>query len=363
MDYPFQSIQLNDREIPISKIIADQVDSQNDFEFHTLEFIRDWYNGRNEFLLTTSGSTGEPKAISITRAQMIASAVATAQALSLQTGRVALVCLDTRFIAGKMMLVRCFMSGLFIHAITPSANPLYNFTWGNNIHFVALVPYQLHTILNSRENAKLNSVDNIIVGGAPLAATDVSRLLPYSCRVFLTYGMTETISHIALKRISPVADDFYKTLPKVTLETDDRACLIIHCPYIRDKVITNDIVRLIDSTTFIWLGRFDNVINSGGIKLHPEILEEEFEPVLRPLIHGRFVISSVPEPALGENLVLVLEQRALDDHQKGAILSGLSNVLPRFKVPKHIYAVDYLPETENGKINRRQLKNLLSRRL
>jgi o-succinylbenzoate---CoA ligase len=364
MDYPFQSIQLNDREIPISAIVSGHVKALNDFEFHTLEFIRDWYNGREKFLLTTSGSTGEPKPISITRTQMIASAVATANALSLQGGGEALICLDTRYIAGKMMLVRCFISGLHIRAVTPTANPLWNVGWGKNIHFVALVPYQLHAILESEERTKLDSIENIIVGGAPLTSGDLDRLSSYSCNVFLTYGMTETISHIALKRLNPkVADAFYKTLPGITVETDDRECLIIDCPYIRDKVVTNDIVRLIDSSTFMWLGRFDNVINSGGIKIHPEKLEDEIGPIIKGLnLHARFLISSVPDLGLGERLVLILETDRLEDSQKSKIIEELAKLLPRFKVPKDIYTVVSLPETENGKINRRQLKNLLSKR-
>jgi O-succinylbenzoic acid--CoA ligase len=362
VDYPFESIELNGREIALSDIARSNIISRNPFEKTTLEFIGQWLNGEQEFYLTTSGSTGSPKPMTILRQQMEQSAVATEKALSLRRGSHALVCLDTNFIAGKMMLVRCFTSGLYVRAVTPSANPLANINWGNQVHFVAFVPYQLHAILHSPEAAFLNQLENIIIGGAPLAADMQKELQSFRCKAFLTYGMTETISHIALKRLNgEEASSLFRTLPGVFVDIDDRSCLIIHCPYISAKVVTNDIVRLIDQTTFDWVGRFDNVINSGGLKISPEELERQIEEVSGLDLHRKAVISAIPDRALGEKLVLVCEGGPLKSGQKNRIIDLLSQELPKFSVPKDIICLSSFPLTRTGKVNRIEIAKLISR--
>jgi O-succinylbenzoic acid--CoA ligase len=367
MDYPFQSIHLNEREIPLSEIVSDTVVPGNDFERHTLCFIRDWLSGRQDFPIQTSGSTGTPKQIVITRDQMIASATATAQALSLRKGDNALICLDTRFIAGQMMLVRCFNTGMSIRAVTPSANPLADESRRRFIDFVALVPYQVHSIMRTEGASVMESIRNVIVGGSALSEEDEDELrsVSSSCGIYVTYGMTETISHIALRRVNGLAKSLlYKALPGIRLETDHRSCLIVDCPYISAKVVTNDVVRLVDATTFGWLGRFDNVINSGGIKVHPEAVEKEIEPHLRRCnLHGRFVISAVSDPVWGEKVVLVIEGDPLASQVEEEVLRNLQAQMARFSAPKSIYTMRLLPVTESGKINRREIIGMLSKQL
>jgi o-succinylbenzoate---CoA ligase len=364
MDYPFQSIQLNNRMIDLGAIIAGTAWAEDEFEKNTISFIREWCNGRDEFVLTTSGSTGTPKPITITREQMEWSANATARALSLKKGMSSLVCLDTRFIAGQMMLVRCLTVGLEIHAITPSANPLQEYKWGKKIHFVAFVPYQLQTILRSQCAHLLNSIDTIIVGGSPLSSDDEDLLQGYSCSIYLTYGMTETISHVALRRVNgKERSPYFRTLQGISLETDNRSCVIIHCPYIGAKVVTNDIVHLVNQTTFGWVGRYDNVINSGAIKIQPEQVEKSIEPLLKGLnIHGRIAVSSLADAVFGEKAVLVIEGTELDETQKSEIIAAVRGVVQKFEVPKEVLTIVSFPETETGKLNRRELRDLISKR-
>jgi o-succinylbenzoate---CoA ligase len=365
MDYPFQSIHLNNRAINIEDILAGNASGEDEFEKNTISFIRDWCRGREEFVLTTSGSTGNPKSITITRRQMEWSAKATAQALPLKKGMSSLVCLDTRYIAGQMMLVRSLCVGLQIHAVTPSANPFEEHKWGKKIDFVAFVPYQLHTILRSVYAPQLNSIETIIVGGSPLSADDEELLQTYSCRVYLTYGMTETISHIALKAINGQNRSLYfHTLPGISIRTDDRSCLIIKCPYISDEVVTNDIVNVVNQTTFDWVGRYDNVINSGGVKIHPEKVEKLISLVFKRLnLHGRFAVSSIPDPVLGEKAVIVTEAMEVDDTMKNEIVTALRGLLQKFELPKEILMVPSFPETDTGKLNRHELRKALDKRL
>lgn len=365
MEYSYSSILLNDRELRISQIISGNVEPHDEFETSTLRFIRDWIGGRREIEIHTSGSTGTPKKITITREQMMASATATQRALSLKKGDTALVCLDTRYIAGQMMLVRCFTTGMAIRAITPSANPLQHLPDDDEIDFASFVPYQLHSILRSNSASRLDEIPTIIVGGAPLSVEDEELLQQFGCRVYVTYGMTETVSHVALRQVNgPEKSKYYRALPGIDLEVDGRSCLIVDCPYISAKLTTNDVVNLIDRTTFEWLGRFDNVINSGGIKVYPEVLENELEPLIRGMnLANRFVVSSVADPGFGEKVVLVLEERSPGAIDKVRILSDLQGLFPKYGAPKALLTEFPFPETPNGKVDRQELKKRISKRL
>jgi o-succinylbenzoate---CoA ligase len=188
------------------------------------------------------------------------------------------------------------------------------------------------------------------------------KLQSFRCRAFLTYGMTETISHIALKQINgSEASPFFRILPGVSIGIDDRSCLIIKCPYISDKVVTNDIVRLIDQSTFDWIGRIDNVINSGGVKISPEELERQIEQISGLNLHRKVVITAIPDVRLGERLVLLLEGEELESGEKNRIIDLLSEKLPKFKVPKDIFSIQSFPVTASGKVNRPEITKLISK--
>lgn len=364
MDYPYSSIKINSREVSLNHIVEEKEVPLTSFEKKTFEFIRLWLTGHEKFTLHTSGSTGAPKPIQINRAQMIASALLTQQALGLKREDHALVCLDTSYIAGQMMLVRCFSIGMYIIATEPRSNPLDNLT-DPKINFVALVPYQVYHILQSPYKSKLNQIDIVIVGGAVLNLALKERLNELTNACYATFGMTETISHIALQRLNgPLASNIFYTLPGVKISKDERECLVISAPYLNEKQITNDLVEIFNTTSFSWLGRFDNVINSGGVKVSPEKIEQTVEKIFSELnFDYRFVITSIPDLSLNEKIVLVIEGFERDTELEKMMFERFSERLPPFHIPKKILYQATLPETNTGKLNRVEIKQILNKLL
>ncbi len=348
-----QKINLNEVDFSIESLpTEEQLNRLTPFEQSTLKFCNEWESGKREFILTTSGSTGTPKEISITREQMSKSAHATIQTLGLLAGMSALICLDTKFIAGKMMLVRCLAGNLTMIAVEPSSNPFEKLDEDVTIDFVALIPYQLHTILHSAQRNRFNKIKKAIIGGGALEASLVKKLNEFTCEFYATYGMTETVSHIALQRLNGLnADKSFKTLPNVSIAQDERDCLIIEADFIKNKrVITNDIVELCSANEFRWLGRWDNVINSGGIKIFPEEVEKEISNVLNEHQYtNRFFVAGLPDEKLGNKLVLVVEGTI-----PNSIIETLKAKLPRYKNPKMVCAIEKFIETPTGKINRKE---------
>jgi len=352
--YPFDSIQMNGREVLIEDILAGKAISQTEFELATFSFIHDWLHGTETFGQLTSGSTGDAKEIRLTRDQMITSAEMTQRALHLQAGWHCLLCVNPSFIAGKMMIVRSFVTGMKLFAAEPVANPFLKIASGLPIQFAALVPYQLHTIVRSDSANILNTISSIIVGGASVDSETSEKLQEYTCRIYGTYGMTETISHVALMALNgPHLTDFYKILPGITISQDERSCLIIHGDHLPGgKVITNDLVDINGKNTFRWLGRWDNVINTGGIKVIPEKLEGEIEKIIHKIgITNKFMVSSLPDLKLGNKIILLLEQEVSD-----ALLERLKEQMRRniskHEVPKEVLSGIPFILTTNGKINR-----------
>lgn len=335
-----------------------------------LSFCREWLQGKEFFQLQTSGSTGSPKTIQLARWQMQASASMTAQALQLQKDDTALVCLNTAYIGGKMMLVRGLEIGMSLLVTEPSANPFQNLTimdksfqFGQytfqNLDFTALVPLQLLTILKEEKN-KLDNFHQlkIIVGGAPVnsALENLVQMIPNP--VYATYGMTETVSHIALRRLNGKEQSlYYQVLPQTKIGQDHRECLTIISPVTNfEQIITNDKVKLIDEYTFEWIGRVDNVINSGGFKIQIEKVEREIDKALTfSQVFRRFVAIGLPDNKLGEALVLVIEGIPLNQETENHIYNLLKANLNKYEVPKKIVYVDSFPETPTAKIDRKRL--------
>lgn len=354
MKYPYSSIVINGREASLQNILDNGEAAQNDFEKTTFDFIRRWLSDQDEFTLRTSGSTGPSKKITVTRGQMTASARATEKALELQPGSSALICLDTNYIAGQMMLVRSLITGMRIVAVTPSSNPFQPVDRDTTIDFAALVPYQVQAVLQSAERDRFNTTRTIIIGGAALDMETAVQLLPYRTRFFATYGMTETLSHIALQPLNGSdASPFFRALPGIAIRRDDRGCLVIEASYLPDRVVTNDLVELEDADNFKWLGRFDNIINSGGVKIIPERVESEVEKALQRLnIHCRSFITSLPDLQLGEKVILVLEGMVLSENDQKGLYITLQKTLTRYEVPREVIVVKSFDMTETGKLNR-----------
>ncbi len=298
-------------------------------------FLLDWLDN-NDFIITkTSGTTGKPKEIKIMKQAMVYSALATGDFFKLKPGNIALHCLPCQYIAGKMMLVRAIILGLEITLVNPKGNLFQNDS--NCYDFVAMVPLQVE---NSLED--LHQIKKLIIGGAKPSRKLVELLKSQTTtEVFETYGMTETITHIAAKNIQ---DDLFKVLPNISISKDERDCLVIKAPRITsEKIVTNDIIEISGDNNFKWLGRIDNVINSGGVKLFPEQIEKKLEAV----ISERFFITSEEDEKLGNKAVLVIESKS------EAIENLNFDCLDKYEKPKKIYLVSEFVETETGKVNRR----------
>jgi O-succinylbenzoic acid--CoA ligase len=318
-----------------------------DFEVSIGKFIMKWFDDRDDISVRTSGSTGKSKKIKITKEHMVNSALATGAYFNLGEKTSALLCLSANYIGGRMMLVRAMVLGWDLHIVAPEKDALTQYD--NDYDFVAMVPYQLYHSLPA-----LNKVKKLIVGGGPVNKELDDLVQDIPTEIFATYGMTETISHIAVRRVNGIKKtDVYEALPNVRFTVDDRECLTIYAPDIDEEVIiTNDLVELISPTEFRWLGRYDNVINSGGYKINPEKVEAK----LAPYIGLPFIIASEKDPELGERLILILEndeKHAVPNYSKAfAALEG-------YERPKKIYTVTKFPFTDTEKIKRADVIQLL----
>jgi len=311
------------------------------FEKAIGSFLSDWVSDAATLAVQTSGSTGEPKTIVLKKEQMINSAKATGEYFDLQPKQKALLCLPSTGIAGKMMLVRAMVLGLHLDYVEPSSKPLPN---NKSYDFVAMVPLQVENSLDQLVNVK-----KLIIGGAPIASNLRVELKKQSVEVYETYGMTETITHIAVKKITE-GSNYFETLLNVSLKQDERGCLVIDAPKISDeRIITNDLVELISENQFTWLGRYDSIINSGGIKLVPETIEEK----LSSIIKSRFFVAGIPDETFGQKLVLVVEG---DPDEAQELRRSIKNIktLSKYEVPKEVYFVNSFSETATKKINRQK---------
>jgi O-succinylbenzoic acid--CoA ligase len=298
------------------------------------EFFLDWFDKKDYIEMTTSGTTGLPKLVRLKKQAMIQSALATGDFFDLKPGDKALLCLPTQFIAGKMMLVRSLILGLELDVVSPSLHPLELNT--TIYDFVAMVPLQVQNSI-----AGLSKVSKLIIGGAKLDSALEEKLLPLKTEIYETYGMTETITHIAAKRLG---DSVFSILPNVKISQDDRQCLVINVATISDEpIVTNDLVELLNEQQFKFLGRIDNVINSGGVKLIPEQIEAK----LIGKINSRFFVTGLPDTTLGEKLVLVIEGEKQDFEP------DFFDVLGKYEKPKEIVFVSKFKENENGKLLRK----------
>jgi O-succinylbenzoic acid--CoA ligase len=310
----------------------------------TGNFLIDWLNDNDYIEVKTSGSTGKPKLIKLKKQAMVNSAIATGDFFGLEPGNTAIDCLPSHYIAGKMMLVRAMILGLEIDFVEPSAHPIFDYE--KKYDFCAMIPLQLKHTLKYTYNIK-----TIIVGGSKVTQPLLERIKTCNSRFFETYGMTETVTHVAVRQLpSKVSkgEKFFSAIPNVSFSQDERQCLVINAPnLLGEPLVTNDMVDLKSETSFKLLGRYDNVINSGGIKLFPELIEDK----LQPAIDERFIVAGEEDETLGERLVLIIENPR-DSADSIANRIRYIKGLTKFEVPKHIYITDKFVETVNGKIQR-----------
>lgn len=307
-------------------------------------FIEEWMSDSPVVCANTSGSTGVPKRIMLPKTDMIVSATATCRHFGIGPSSVLHLPLSTDYIAGKMMVVRAFVSGATLIVERPSSRPLSLLPLGReNIALTAVVPSQVDGLL---ESMYADRVRHVIVGGGALSADLERRLRECAAMCWATYGMTETCSHVALRNITS-GQDTYTALPGIMFETDSRGCLEINAPgYSFGRLVTNDMVELLSESEFIWLGRYDNVINSGGIKLHPEEMEKRLEGC----VASSFYIVGRPSERWGEEAVIVMENAT--DSECVAIMECARKAFDRRSVPKAVINVTRFIYASNGKIKR-----------
>ncbi|MCF2501762.1 AMP-binding protein [Dyadobacter sp. CY107] len=320
------------------------------------DFMQSWLNGQQTFTLQTSGSTGDPKPIEVQRRQLVSSAQMTGKALDLGKETRALVCLNVNYIAGLMMLVRGMELDWEMTIIEPSANPLLDVAENAVFDFAALVPLQLLAILdNSNTEDQVSRLGKILLGGAPVNVSLQRKIEALNIPVFQSYGMTETVSHIALRRLNGknFSED-YHFLPNIDFGTDERGCLQISGPVTNGEIVqTNDLVE-ISGNTFKWIGRADNVINSGGVKIVLDKIDASVGEVFYDLkITNAFFNWSVPDEKLGQKLVLIIEGPASVLGADG-IIPEIRKRLSAYETPKHVYFVQHFSKTTTDKVDKRR---------
>ena len=272
------------------------------------EFLEEWNNPSPYVHVQTSGSTGTPKPMLVEKQRMLNSARITCDFLGLREGDTALLCMSLDYIAGKMMVVRSIERGLKLISVEPSGHPLS--TPHSPLDFAAMVPMQVYNSLQvPEEKERLMRIRHLIIGGGAIDDALASALKTFPNHVWSTYGMTETLSHIALRRLNgPEASEWYTPFPSVKLSLNENHCLVIDAPLVcPSRLVTNDIAELSSGTVpnikFRILGRKDNVICSGGIKIQIETVERQ----LRPHLQAPFLITKRPDAKFGEVVVLLTE--------------------------------------------------------
>ena len=323
------------------------------------QFVSDWLKTKQIFSQKTSGSTGTPKNIQIPRTSIIASAERTIAYLNIPEQATALVCLNLAYVGGKMMLARGLSFGWKMTITAANADLVQELSKEVHFDFCAMVPAQVESLVASIEGRSLlERIRCIIIGGAAVSANLQEKLKGLSTQFYSTYGMTETVSHIALRPLNgPNASEQFEVLPGIATRLDERGCLSIKADVTQDQwVVTNDLVEFSSDRHFSFLGRADNVINSGGIKVQIEALEHLILQSTA-LQDSQFAITSLPDQRLGEQIVLVVVKGAqLTDNK----FSQLALLLPKYQAPKRQILVDAIPITYTGKKDRARIKSLVA---
>ncbi len=344
-----ETIKINGRvynslQIEELKVTANSDDS---WENEIYTFLKNWFDDSDEIITYTSGSTGKPKEIRLSKNTMRNSARMTNAFFKLDASKTAFLCLPASYIAGKMMLVRALVGGFDLITVEPKANPFEQINV--SLDFTAITPYQLH---HSAETLKLYPVKNIIVGGGHVNSALEKLAEEIPAAMFETYGMTETASHIALRRFNGLEkSNCFTVLKDVSIRLDERNCLIIKANHLLDdEIITNDVVELISEDSFKWLGRADAVINSGGVKIHPEQVEKKIED----LISKSYFIYSVQDDILENKVVLVIESEEYPFDEMNELKDQLQSRLKKFEIPKEIYFLPRFVYSSGNKILKKE---------
>ena len=340
----FRSIILNDQLLREADILRYCAESNIENIRQAGHFLSEWLSDNLEMTVYTSGSTGKPKAVNVKKNQMIASAAMTAAYFGFVPGKTALLALPVNYIAGKMMLIRAMYSQLNLWCTEPGNNPIAAIPDDKVIDFAPFVPMQLKDVNHSK------SIQKILLGGAPVDAVLQQHLSGLKAEVFHGYGMTETLSHIAIRKVNGQdASTAYSALTGVHFEQDKDECLVIHVPFLDVPVITRDVVTLLDQQRFIWQGRADFVVNSGGVKLFPDVIEQKLSGV----IADKYFVCGIPDPKYGEKLCLFIENTPYNPEKYEALAEKMAKLLEKYEKPREVFFIPQFRMTASGKIQRK----------
>jgi O-succinylbenzoic acid--CoA ligase len=325
---------------------------KTEFEKKIIFFLEEWFSEQETVNVQTSGSTGVPKVFAIQKKNMINSAEMTCNFLGLKEDDTALICLPIEYISGKMMVVRSFVKKLKLIVAEPSVKPIEHLE--TEIDFCAMTPLQVENSLD-----KIHLIKNLIIGGAGVSESLKTKLSKNKAEsttqnfIFETYGMSETLSHIALKQLMPQAEDYFTIFENVEISKDERGCLRIFAPDVNAEVLqTNDLVEITNGNQFRFLGRLDNVINSGGAKIFPE----ELEALVKKEISNEVVFIGIQDELLGQKLVAVIEGEKSEGITKKIMEIPFEK---SFHKPKEIIFIEKIPRTPNGKVHRIELRKVI----
>ena len=319
--------------------------TQQEFLQDLEAFLNEWHNDEPTVWVHTSGSTGTPKPLQVEKERMRASARLTCSFLGLKEGDTALLCMPLQYIAGKMVVVRSLVAGLKLVPVAPCGHPLKELKEAPT--FAAMIPMQVYNSLQSPEEERiLKEIKHLIIGGGAIDASLGKAVKDFPNAVWSTYGMTETLSHIALRRLNGEdASDWYTPFEHVHIRLSEEGTLVIHAPNVcLEELTTNDIAEINEEGKFRILGRKDNTINSGGVKIQIE----QVEALLREHLSADFQITAAPDAKFGEVVVLLYNKEEYVEH----IRCACERVLPAYWMPKRYLAVDDLPLTGTGKPDR-----------
>lgn len=320
------------------------------FQAGLADFLAEWFDGTETLKVHTSGSTGTPKELHVEKRLMMNSAMMTVSFLGLKPHDTALLCMPLQYIAGKMVVVRSLVAGLNLLPVTPCGHPLENLPAPPA--FAAMIPMQVYNSLHvTEENRLMRQISHLIIGGGAVDEAMQTALADFPNAVWSTYGMTETLSHIALRRLNgPDASQWYTPFSHVHLSLSDTGTLVIHAPSVSKEILTtNDIAELDAEGRFRILGRADNTINTGGVKVQIEQVED----TLRKSLRCPFMITSVPDPKFGERIVMLTE-----GHISAETIAHAIDTLPAYWRPKQVFSTERLPLTGTGKPDRANARRI-----
>lgn len=356
-----KSLVLNNKEISFEEIKNKSYLEKelSDNQKLTLDFCYEWLNGQQEFVINTSGSTGTPKPIKLSREKMIISAKLTGKYLDLKKGDKSLIVLSVKYIAGLMMIVRGFVLEMDMYIYDVTSNPLKEIDRSIKYDFASFVPLQIYEIItNTPEKINfLNSIKNILIGGGVINYNLEKELINLESNIYHTYGMTETITHIALRKVNGKdKKDYFTTLENTKISLDRRGCLVINSPVTDNiDIVTNDLAEILSDKDFKILGRIDNVINTGGIKVQSEKIEQALDKALSELdISANFFVAAEKDDKFGEIITAVFEGEKFDNEIFEKINIKLKNYLEKYEIPKKYLSVEQFKLTDTGKINKRK---------